>query len=516
MNKDNLEGIENDEIVDADEQTGDFNDQNENPDSRLDQVKTEIQDTRSEQSAEQTSTEEVREENVEEIIEAVRREINGEIEKENQNNEIAKIAKEFFVDANREVQVGLIIGFENGELKEEAMKAKAYERNKDLKIDHLKTDQEKCKLLFEIIKEWSDKVSLACGIGPKEKPIEKQSFGYKTPSSCGGCASAQRLLSEIWGSEYTFNKLPFVKFRGDRQYGFEIEDLKTYAEYGENKTKEQMANREAEVQRKEEEKQAEGIKLARSKNESELNEMLKGKEISEETRDYLLDFMASKGIEQLKALGKDAVIIKSNRSEYGGSGGIGYFDQIHVYWNGQTDMKEWQWRDRYSTARDNHAACINGIGRVSKIQKGGNVNFSIELINKEYGNRMTEFTLKNEKEKVDKLSKEEQLAFGIQVEKTMEEIDQELQRSRELKPQMVSEFGDYTSYRMAWVKEKMIKPNIGRAAFVTEEQIDHRGTDPQMRYEVYMMKHGDEQPKRLTEDHSYEKGKGALASAWSA
>ncbi len=90
---------------------------------------------------------------------------------------------------------------------------------------------------------------------------------------------------------------------------------------------------------------------------------------------------------------------------------------------------------------------------------------------------------------------------------------EELEKWWELEPQMLADYGNitmpmvtpsYISYRRPSIKQKVIKPEIGVAAFVTEEQIDHRGSDPQYRYELFIITHKDGS-RVIFEDHAYEK-----------
>lgn len=71
----------------------------------------------------------------------------------------------------------------------------------------------------------------------------------------------------------------------------------------------------------------------------------------------------------------------------------------------------------------------------------------------------------------------------------------------------MSAVSGYIPYREPAV-QTVIDEKAGVAVFVTTEQIDCRCNDPQMRYTLYLIKDGDEQPKQILEDHSYEKREG--------
>jgi hypothetical protein len=94
----------------------------------------------------------------------------------------------------------------------------------------------------------------------------------------------------------------------------------------------------------------------------------------------------------IKVISPDLVICDGHRSLDSGSAGMGYFSQIRVWYKGQTDMKEWQWRDCYSASRDRHDLYINGVGEVEVQPKNGKVEIRIELLNREYGSRYATFS----------------------------------------------------------------------------------------------------------------------------
>jgi anti-sigma regulatory factor (Ser/Thr protein kinase) len=60
------------------------------------------------------------------------------------------------------------------------------------------------------------------------------------------------------------------------------------------------------------------------------------------------------------------------------------------------------------------------------------------------------------------------------------------------------------------MKQSEVKAEIGVAAFITEEQIDHRVDDPQMRFEMYVVMAGDEKATCRAEDHGYVREGGAF------
>jgi len=63
------------------------------------------------------------------------------------------------------------------------------------------------------------------------------------------------------------------------------------------------------------------------------------------------------------------------------------------------------------------------------------------------------------------------------------------------------------------IKDEVTYASLGVAAFVTEEQIDHRTRDPQFRYKLYVLKYGDSNVQETKEDHAYEKREGSASIA---
>lgn len=219
----------------------------------------------------------------------------------------------------------------------------------------------------------------------------------------------------------------------------------------------------------------------------------------------------------LKIVNQDIAIMQDSRSEWGSSGGIGYYDQIRIFCGSQSDMREWQWRDRYSVANDRHDLSIQGIGEVNVSYENNQIAVEIELINDRYGNRFTTFTFDQVDSVVDSvtLSDKEQVVFLKAVDAEIERILSDLNEFWKRKPQMLCRFGSstgYTAYRRPSIKQKEVCAESGVAAFVIEEQIDHRGSDPQIRYDLFVLKCGVEKAERLAYDHGYEREGGAFLS----
>lgn len=231
-----------------------------------------------------------------------------------------------------------------------------------------------------------------------------------------------------------------------------------------------------------------------------------------------------KSIQSLRIIDPDIAIFQGSRSEWGSSGGIGYFDQIYVYFHSQTDMREWQWRDRWSESKDRHDLRIDELGRISVELEKERQKVLIEIVNKEYGNRETFFSFEIKKEKSQKqLSPVEQLEFEKLLKNEIARIMTTLHELWECKPQMLMDYSGwgmipsgspaYTNYKEPSIKYEIINKELGVSAFITEEQIDNQGKDPQYRYELFVLKHGDQEVKRIFEDHAYEKREGSALIA---
>ena len=218
--------------------------------------------------------------------------------------------------------------------------------------------------------------------------------------------------------------------------------------------------------------------------------------------------------DSLNIVNSDVAVVITSRSEWGSSGGIGYYDQVRVFCGSQSNMREWQWRDRYSASNDEPNLRIDSIGTVNLSEQDGRVVMEVELVNNKYGNRTTKFVFNSQKTAVMRtLSPEKQSDFSALAEREITRIMAELNQMWECKPRMVSAHpmsGDgYISYRRPSVKQKEFRPEIGVAAFVVEEQIDHRGSDPQIRHELYVVTTG-EKAECLAEDHAYNSEGGAF------
>ncbi len=234
-------------------------------------------------------------------------------------------------------------------------------------------------------------------------------------------------------------------------------------------------------------------------------------EITKELQQQILPYADRKS---LVIVNPNVAAVITERSEYGSTGGIGYYDQVRVFCGSQSEMKEWQWRDRYSASNDKPWLGVNSIGEVKVSEKDSNVIVDVELVNGKYENRTVTYTFDTpQSSSIETLSAEDQAKFISLVESEISRVIAELQRLHKLKPKMLSPYATadgYTMYRQPSIKQREFRPAIGIAAFVTEEQIDHRGSDAQIRYKLYVLTVNSKNAQPIAEDHGYEREGGAF------
>ncbi len=407
---------------------------------------------------------------------------------------------------------------------------KRFVLNSDLRLQ-FDDIQEEAKFLADLIRCWHGKVTLFCQecygeslygddgtVKFVEYPEEEWNFTYKTPSTCGGCVRAQRILTQVFGSCARFNDLPFVTYHGDRTYGFTFEMLTYFAQHGSEATSQLIAWREQEKRRKEAEEKLNEERALREKKEVQLTKLLNGRKISNALKEQILEYVDN---QTLKIVNKDLAVVVCSRSEWGSSGGVGYFSQVKVFYGSKSKMAEWQYRDRYSAEKDKPWLEVDEIGDVKIEKKDQAIIVEVELINHRYRSRMTQFQfdiIKNPP--VSKLSKAEQKKFLARVEEEIQKVMIEYQKLWELKPQMLPSLsgmggiygagGGYIPYRQPYLKEKKVRADLGIAAFIVEEQIDHRVSDAQIRYNLYVFTPQIPEAELLFKDHGYTSEGGAF------
>lgn len=248
----------------------------------------------------------------------------------------------------------------------------------------------------------------------------------------------------------------------------------------------------------------------------EFKEMLEGKNVGDRALRFLKKLDKEKGINDIAVCKADpeAVAALTSRNQWGMSGGIGYYDQVRLYYHGQTEMVEFNWRDQYSAANDRPRLKVNSIGGLTISASGEKVRVSVKLKNS-YGTRTHSFKVSPAEPpaETDGLSADQSKKFKAAVNAEVERIKAELLRLWEFKPKMMASYPGsgtgYVKYRTPLVKTPEFNGPV--AAFVTIEQIDHDCSDPQMRYELRVMRFGEEHSEVYFEDHAYEKREGRSA-----
>jgi len=247
---------------------------------------------------------------------------------------------------------------------------------------------------------------------------------------------------------------------------------------------------------------------------AKFTERFAGVEISDELYAQILKHAADS---TLTISGPDVAAVVTSRSEWGSSGGVGYWSGVRVYYGAQSDHQEWQWRDRYSADNDRPYLSIHGLGAITVTDRDGKVEIKIELKNRT-GSRSTTFTFeKKEAVPVRTLTVDEQAAFIALVQAEQQRIMTELERMWGFKPDMIASTPGWPSGRQPYQRPRMkqseVRAEIGVAAFITEEQIDHHaGGDPQIRFEMYVLSAGDVKAECKAEDHGYGREGGAFLS----
>lgn len=398
-----------------------------------------------------------------------------------------------------------------------------FELNEDLEID-LQGDRELAALLAEVIRQWHNKRGLFChdntwqrkededGESYRETlPEDEWGFQYKTPSTCGGCVRAQELLDKIFGSRSRFNRLPFVKFHGDRVYTFRFNLLKAFVEGGKELV---------EAIKEEERKEAaiEKRKKERQRRQSRLEEVsgMTDSDIPFSAQDFLLRLIERDISITALAVQNGVVLALAQRSHYAGTGGIAYYSQLHIFSDGASAEKEWQYRDRHDQHKDNFRYNLSSIGEIEINRSDELVDVEVVLVNADkYRNVVHSATLEipeESEEQYPALSEEELTQLRKDIEEERERVRQRLEELWEHKPEMVasaprgSSLGPSSSYQ-SYTRPKVNEATVldsGVAYFTTEEQIDHRTSNRQMRHELYVMKASDSEATVVAEDHAYE------------
>jgi len=252
---------------------------------------------------------------------------------------------------------------------------------------------ERAQLLLEIVRYWAGKpvVCFCNGEGSLHRFDYKKwlvsdektatPLGWKSPSTCSSCRATREILEAVLGSQIA----PFVISKGNRRFKLNLVKLMTFVEEG------------PEVFAAAEQRKYEETARARWQgNEDEVTKALKGAEVGDKIRAGLNEDWAKNGSwDGVKAVSRDLVVSYRTRSEWGKVGGIGKFDEVRVWYKGQSSLQEWQWRDRYNPNADRFDLRVGGIGNVVITYKEGKVEIRLEIQNGEHS-RFATYTFEEE------------------------------------------------------------------------------------------------------------------------
>lgn len=122
-------------------------------------------------------------------------------------------------------------------------------------------------------------------------------------------------------------------------------------------------------------------------------------QVSEEVRAYLLSLAAEEGYGalrpfRLKVVEPDFVLVATSRDKYSeirGRGGVAKFTGAGLFYKGQVQFQEWQWRDQWYESNDRSHLDFGNFGEVRLSKSGETVVIEVELINYRFGPRCHEF-----------------------------------------------------------------------------------------------------------------------------
>lgn len=394
-------------------------------------------------------------------------------------------------------------------LKERSGENEAFKLNPDIKLVS-SNEQEAAKFLADAIRTWKavfsheirDPETGMRSKNPCDIPEDKLILSYRMFRGKPAESYFVPVVELIEKILPEFTDLSFVKKSvicpcgcGHIKYSFSFSDLVFFSKEG----------REGLLLRETEKKQQEK-REAQAYAREELDKLLAGRTVSEEVKAQLLQDVP----DNLTVADPHVVLFVSMRSEYGSSGGVGYWSQVHCICKDQKQMQEWQWRDRYSAANDNPRLRFDELGKVKITRSGRTTTVNVQLINKKYGNRFTSFDFRpSTARKTPHLTAEEQVRFEQQAQEAGERVMAEFMRLHALKPTMSGTRGP-TGYFPPRFKEQEIRAELGVAAFVVEEQIDHHVDDRQIRLDLYTFRNGQKNAEFKAESHGYESAGGAF------
>lgn len=401
-----------------------------------------------------------------------------------------------------------------------SLKRVSFKLNKNFNFKDKRNKRKAAEFLAKAIDYWGERgVSFFCGNNDlfiwknekrkiNRKNADNWNFSYKTPSSCGSCEMAQKILDLIFSNRSIFNKLPFVRFHGDRQYSFKYKYLRLYAEKGEEFTLKEMENdkkikakllllKEKEEEKKRREEQMKKLKTSFSNIDS-LNKAL---------IEQILDYADNKS---LRIVNNNLALVITGRSSYGSVGCIAYYDQIRFFYKDKSDLQEKQTRNNSGYWTD--ANIFNQINDVVVKEEDNLIKIKVIVSNNGRDPKSFFQEFKDSLVETKKLSLKEQEDFFKLANEQMEQKMLELEKSWEFKPQYFSNLiGEYTNYKRPQFNYRKILTEHGIAIFIIEEQIDGgAGKGAQMRVNLYKFVKGMKTAEVIDEDHAYNTDRPAI------
>lgn len=211
-----------------------------------------------------------------------------------------------------------------------------------------------------------------------------------------------------------------------------------------------------------------------------------------------------------KIISPTVAIAQGRRHERGR--GTGYWDQVIVLCGSQRQMQEWRWRHPDNPNQDRYDLAVGGIGDVRVREESGKVIVEVVIQNKE-GDRVATYQFNppdSNTPKSKEFSADQQKDFVERLEQATAHVMMEAMERWQLKHPMQNPDAStsfhvrHVSYRKPAIIQAEIRKEIGAAAFVLEEQIDHRGSDAQFRRQIYIF--WDEMRKAVSrfDEHGYQ------------
>lgn len=204
---------------------------------------------------------------------------------------------------------------------------------------------------------------------------------------------------------------------------------------------------------------------------------------------------------------KKVAVFLEKRSHYGGSGGIARQSVITVWANGQSESRQYQYKDQYTWKKDNPSNDFKSLEVIS-IEEGEQiVSIKVKAIAYNGDHKEESFELKVEgKEALEELSIRELALFKTSVEQQVQEALNAVNLRIEGNTRRAPDCSGYIPWEAPYVKDKCFTKS-GIAAFSLVEAIDYGSpidiTMKQERCTLYFMIHEDQELSLIVTDHAW-------------